>query len=144
MWVIWVLVAILLVAAELHTSGFIAVFVALGAVVAAIVAAIGLGFPIQIVACAIVAVASTLLLRKRAIARFSRGLKPLVLTGPAALIGQTSTVLEPVGDAEHPGHVLLGGERWLAVSDLSTTIPPEQAVVVMDVKGTTLVVRPKE
>jgi membrane protein implicated in regulation of membrane protease activity len=47
-----------------------------------------------------------------------------------------------VGDEHHPGHAMLAGERWLAVTDSGTALGPDTPVTVAAVRGTTLVVRP--
>jgi membrane protein implicated in regulation of membrane protease activity len=56
--------------------------------------------------------------------------------------GQTGVVVDHVGDAHHAGHVRIGGEQWLAVTEDSGALPPGTEVVVADVQGTTLTVRP--
>jgi membrane-bound ClpP family serine protease len=58
------------------------------------------------------------------------------------LVGQAALTVDEVGDEHHPGHALLAGERWLAVSENGLTLAPQSPVTVAAVRGTTLVVRP--
>jgi membrane-bound ClpP family serine protease len=60
------------------------------------------------------------------------------------IVGQEVLTLDAVGDAVHPGHVQLAGERWLAVSGDNRPIEAGVRVLVMDVQGTTLVVYPAD
>jgi len=67
------------------------------------------------------------------------------LTLPGAsdsLVGQRALTIDDVGDEHHPGHARLAGERWLAVTEEPEGVPPETPVMVIEVRGTTLVVMP--
>ena len=61
-----------------------------------------------------------------------------------ALVGEEVLTLDVVGDAHHPGHVRLAGERWLAFSGADRPIPAGTDVLVTAVRGTTLAVWPLE
>jgi membrane-bound ClpP family serine protease len=64
------------------------------------------------------------------------------LPGVQGLVGQQAITVDVVGDELHPGHALLAGERWLAVTDSGQPLPADIPVTVAAVRGTTLVVRP--
>jgi membrane protein implicated in regulation of membrane protease activity len=57
------------------------------------------------------------------------------------LVGQEAVTLDVVGDDHSIGHVRLAGERWLAVSG-GTNIPAGTPVLVTALRGTTLIVWP--
>jgi len=57
------------------------------------------------------------------------------------LVGQRAVTADVVGDEHHPGHAILGNERWLAVTDSEEPLPSHTEVVVAAVRGTTLLVR---
>jgi len=144
-WVLWLVAGLLLVGVEVHTQAFFAIFLALGAFAATIVTALGVDLWIGALVFAAVACAGTLLLRP-ALKRFSdRHLGPR-LTLPGAsdnLVGQRALTLDTVGDEHHPGHARLAGERWLAVTAMpGGLLAPQTQVLVIDVRGTTLVVAP--
>ena len=52
-----------------------------------------------------------------------------------SLVGEEVLTLDVVGDSQHPGHVRLAGERWLAVSGSGQPIPAGTPVIVMAVRG---------
>ena len=150
--VAWIVVALALVAFELHHLAFFALFGALGALAAAIVAvaapnAVGL----QLLVAIIVAAVGTLTLRpyvSKIIHRRSDGHVALGVHG--GLVGVHAVTVDAVGevleagDGSGPraGHVRLAGEQWLAVSGSDGTIAPDTDVVVTAVNGTTLTVWP--
>ena len=142
--VIWVLVGIGLLAVELHHLAFYALFAAVGAFAAAIVAAITgdaviaqAGVAIATTAVGIVAVrpfvSRSVMHRKGS--RVAHGVH-------GGLVDTEATALDRIGDTDAPGHVKLSGERWLAVSGNGCVIEPGATVLVTAVRGTTLTVWP--
>jgi membrane protein implicated in regulation of membrane protease activity len=143
-WLAWLIAGLILVAAEVHTQAFFAIFLALGAFAATIVVATGLPLWLSIVIFAGVAVGGVGLLRPVLKQASDRRLGPrLALPGQSdALVGQRALTVDPVGDEHHPGHARLAGERWLAITDEPGGLQPETQVMVVEVRGTTLVVMP--
>jgi membrane protein implicated in regulation of membrane protease activity len=110
-WVIWAIVAVALAIGEIFTPGlFFLGPVALAAVVAAIVAAVGAGAAIQLIVFIVGALGSLFFLRP--IARGHLHMPAIVRTGTAALVGAKATVVQRV-DAGG-GRVRIGGEEWSA------------------------------
>ncbi len=143
-WVVWAVVGLLLVALEVHSQAFYAVFLALGAFAAAVVTVVGIPLWLSAVVFAGVAVGGTLLVRP-ALTRISARHQAPRLELPGAsdsLVGQRALTLDAVGDVHHPGHARLAGERWLAVTDEPGGVPSQTQVLVIEVRGTTLVVMP--
>jgi membrane protein implicated in regulation of membrane protease activity len=145
MLVIWVVAGLVLLAVELHTVAFYAVFLAVGSFAAAILVLFVPDSPIwlQAVVAAIAAIAGMLALRPFVSRAFLQRNEGVVSRGVhGGLVGQEALTLDTVGDEHHPGHVLLASERWLAVTDSTQPLDKDQAVNVAAVRGTTLLVRP--
>ena len=85
-WIVWLIVAAVLGVAELVTFTFALGLIAVGACVAAAVAALQLGLPFQLLAFVIASVAGLGLVLP--IARRHVRQPPLLKTGPAALVGR--------------------------------------------------------
>ena len=140
-WIVWLIVAAVLGVAELVTFTFALGIIAVGACVAAAVAAVSLGLPFQLLAFILASAAGLGVVLP--IARRHIKQPPLLKTGPAALVGRRARVLEEV--TEHGGRVRIGGEVWSARSyDETLVIPAGSAVDVMQIEGATALVYPRE
>jgi inner membrane protein len=143
--VIWFVVALALLVAEIASTTFYAVFLAIGAAAAGVLAVFAPDLPplAQVVVAVVVAVAGVGVVRPfvgRAMHRRAPG-----AVGPGVhggFVGQRALALDPIGDDLHPGHVRLAGEIWLAVTDPHLAIDGGSSVIVSAVRGTTLLVRP--
>ncbi len=146
MFVLWLALTVAFVAVEVHTQAFYAVFVAAGAAGAAITDLLGGSLWLQGVVFAVLALAGLSLVRPLLVGRFQRSLPIVKFRGIAAsadgLVGQQAMTVDTVGDEHHPGHALFAGERWLAVTDSVQPLPAQVPVIVVAVRGTTLLVRP--
>lgn len=140
-WIVWLIVAAVLGVAELMTTTFALGIIAVGALVAAGVAALQVGLPFQLIAFVVASAAGLGFVLP--IARRHVRQPPLLKTGPAALVGRSATVLEEV--TGHSGRVRIGGEVWSARSyDESLVIPVGHIVDVMQIDGATALVYPRE
>ncbi|MFR9791947.1 NfeD family protein [Streptomyces sp. MB22_4] len=136
-WVWWLVGAaalgIPLVVTAMPEFGMLAV----GAVAAAVVAALGLGFVVQVIAFLVVSVALIAVVRPIA-NRHSRQ-SPRLATGIEALKGRQAVVLERVDGSG--GRIKLAGEIWSARSlDADRAYEAGQEVDVVDIEGATAVV----
>jgi membrane protein implicated in regulation of membrane protease activity len=140
-WIVWLIVAAVLGVAELVTFTFALGLIAVGACVAAAVAATGLGLPFQLLAFVLASLAG--LCGVLPVARRHVRQPPLLRTGSAALVGRPARVLEEV--TGHGGRVRIGGEEWSARSyDETLVIPVGHTVDVMQIEGVTALVYPRE
>jgi membrane protein implicated in regulation of membrane protease activity len=142
-WILWLALAAALVAAEVHTQTLYALFLAVGALLALVLAAVGLPFWLQVSVAGVAGAAGLVAVRPVA-ARLmqERRTAPYRFPGMAGgLVGQRAITTDTVGDEHHPGHAVLGGERWLAMTDAADPLPAQTEVVVAAVRGTTLLVR---
>ena len=136
-WLIWLLAAGVLSAAEAASLTFVLVMFAGGALAAAITAAVGGPVLLQF----IVAIVATvgLLAGVRPVARRHLTAGTGTTTGPDALIGSTAVVLSEV--TAHDGRVRLNGGEWSARSyDEKQVLPAGTVVRVMKITGATAVV----
>ncbi len=140
-WQAWLVVSLLLAAAEATTLDLTLLMMAVGALAGCAAAAVGLGVAIQVVLAAVVAVSMLAFVRPNMVKRLHAG--PTLRTGPAALIGSDGLVLERV--TEHTGRVKLNGEVWTARSlDETVAIEPGSRVSVAKIDGATAVVFPAD
>jgi membrane protein implicated in regulation of membrane protease activity len=135
---------LVLVALEVHSQAFYAIFLALGAFAATVVVAVGVPLWASLAVFAGVSLGGTMLVRPVLQRDATRHLGPrLALPGASdTLVGQRALTLDSIGDEHHPGHARLAGERWLAITEEPGGVRPETQVMVIDVRGTTLVVMP--
>ena len=140
--VVWLLLGVILVAFELHHWAFYAMFGAIGAFAAAIIAVVTPG-AVGVQCAAAVAVAAIGVIGVRPlVSRITdrRHLNTHVARGVhGGIVGQNCITLDEVGDEHHAGHALLAGERWLAVSGSGNAIPAHTTATITAVSGTTLV-----
>lgn len=141
-WIVWLIVAAVLGVAELVTITFAFGIIAVAAVVAAVVGAFHLDLGIQLAAFVVAAGAGLGFVRPVAIRHLKQ--PPALRTGTAALVGRSAIVLEEVN--EHSGRVRIEGEEWSSrpYLDESLVIPVGAKVDVMQIKGATALVYPRE
>jgi membrane protein implicated in regulation of membrane protease activity len=141
-WIIWLIVAAVLGVAELLTMTFAFGLIAIAAVVAAAVGAFHIDLGIQLAAFVVAAAAGLGFVRPIAIRHIKQ--PPALRTGVAALVGRSAIVLEEVN--EHSGRVRIDGEEWSSrpYLDESLVIPVGTKVDVMQIKGATALVYPRE
>jgi len=141
-WIIWLIVAAVLGVAELLTTTLSFGLLAAAAVAAAVVGALHLSFALQLVAFVVAAGAGLGIVRPIAIKHVKQ--PPALRTGTAALVGRSGIVLEEI--TEHQGRVRIDGEEWSSrpYLDESLVIPVGTKVDIMQIKGATALVYPRE
>jgi membrane protein implicated in regulation of membrane protease activity len=140
-WIIWLVVAAVLGVAEVLTATLAFGLVAAGALVGAVVGAVGGNAALQFGAFAVTSAAGLGLVRPFAMRHIRQ--PPLLRTGTAALVGRSAYVLEDV--TAESGRVRIGGEEWSARPyDETLTIPKGTRVDVMQIEGATALVYPRE
>ena len=136
-WVVWVVLAALLAIGEVLTLGFLLGLLALAAVVAGVVAAVGGGIVLQLVVFIVASLASLALIRP--IAKRHLRTPAAIRTGTAALVGSKALVTERVDDLG--GQVKIGGEIWSARAFMEgQVIEPGARVEVAKIEGATALV----
>lgn len=136
-WLIWLVIAAVLAAAETASMSLVLVMVAGGAGAAALAAALGAGVIVQIV----VAILGTLVLlgAVRPVAIRHLNPAPPAITGSDALVGCDAVVLSRVDRDD--GRVRLNGSEWSArAKDAAQDLPAGTVVTVIAIDGATAVV----
>jgi membrane protein implicated in regulation of membrane protease activity len=140
-WFVWLLAAGVLGVAEFFTLTLVFGLLAGAALVAAVVAGVGIGLLGQLVALGVAAAAGLVLVRPVALRHMAQS--PLTHEGSDALIGKRAEVMREVTATR--GLIKVSGEEWSARAlDESHVIPVGALVDVMEIEGATAVVYPRE
>lgn len=140
-WFAWLLAAAALGVAEFFTLTFVFGLLAGAALVAAVVAGVGIGILGQLLALGAAAAAGFLLVRPVALRQMTQ--QPITRDGTDALIGKRAEVMQEVTATR--GLIKLSGEEWSARAlDESLVIPVGALVDVMEIEGATAIVYPRE
>lgn len=134
---VWAALAAVLIVGEIFTAGFFLLPFAIGAVVAAILAWVGVEVVPQWLAFVAVSVASLLYLR-----RFVGSQEDQPPVGANRWVAARGVVLEAIEPDSTSGLVRIDGEEWRATA--STPLAAGTKVVVREVRGTRLVVEPAD
>jgi len=138
-WLIWLIAAVVFGVGEIATLGFFLAPFAGGALVAALLTALGAGTALGWVTFLVVSV--VLLAALRPLARSHRNRPPRLRTGTAALVGSTGMVVERIANDEGVGCVRIGGEVWTARAyDDDEIIEAGKKVQVVEIRGATALV----
>ena len=140
-WYVWLLAAAALGTAEFFTLTLVFGLLAGAALVAAVVAGVGIGLLGQLVALGVAAAAGLLIVRPIALRQMEE--QPLTREGSDALVGKRAEVMQEVTATR--GLIKLSGEEWSARAlDESLVIPVGALVDVMEIEGATAIVYPRE
>ena len=138
LWLVWLGLALVLIAIEAATVDFVFVMLFGGALVGAAAAALGGPVVVQIVLAVAVALLLIGVVRPIVKRQFTNPAASADI-GSGALSGQTARVLETVTETD--GRVRLAGETWSArVPDGGAACEPGAEVSVVSIDGATAIV----
>lgn len=142
-WILWLLLGVILIIAEVFTLGFVLFWFGIGALAAAFAGFLGLGFGIQFLVFAAVSIALTAMSRTI----FSKYLPHTdgheLKSGMDSLPGQIGTVTIASKGALQEGAVKVYGSTWTAFPvDDETRLIEGEKVEVVSVRGSSIYVRP--
>lgn len=140
-WQIWVVLAALLLVAEMFAPGFWLASLAVGCLAAGLAALLPLGLLGEILVFAATTVGSLFGLRPVLVRRFlhARGME--MRTNVEALVGKTGVVVQRFDPVTRLGRVKVEGEDWRsALVEGGTPLEPGTRIMVVQVDGSTLVV----
>lgn len=112
-WMIWAVAAVVLAIVEIFTPSFFFICLAVGALLGAVAAALGLGLSWQLVFFAVGATAALLFIRPVMMKYFLK--KDKVKTGVDALAGRVARVSEAIDPERGTGRVAIDGDDWRAI-----------------------------
>ena len=141
-WILWIVLGVALIIAEIFTFGFVLFFFGIGALAAALAGFLGFGFGLQFLIFAIVSIALTVMSRTI----FSKYLSPsdenAVKMGMDALPGQIGTVTTASKGALQEGAVKVYGSTWTAFPVINEMPLVEgEKVEVVRVQGSSIFVQ---
>lgn len=140
-WVLWLILAVALGVAEIFTFTAALGLLGVAAALTAVLAALGLPVPLQLIVFVAASIAGLVVVRP--IARRHLIQPPLRRFGISALVGKSAYVVHEV--TAHEGRVRIGGEEWSARAyDETLVIPAGATVDVMEIEGATALVYPRE
>ena len=134
----WLIAFVILAVIEMITQGLTTIWFAAGAVIAAIAAAIGLPFFIQLLLFAAVSLLLLIFIRAIAVEYFNKG---RIRTNSDSLVGRQAIVTEDINNLEATGRVVINGQEWTArsVNDM-LHIEKGAVVIIHGIQGVKLMV----
>jgi len=142
-WILWTVLGLLLIAAEIFTSGFVLLWFGIGALAAALAGMLGLGYPLQFLIFFAVSTALTAASRTIFVNYFGRRQGEAALkTGIESLPGQVGTVVSSSRGSLQEGAVKVYGSTWTAFPAAGEEpLEAGDRVVVERVQGASIYVR---
>lgn len=142
-WILWTIIGVILIIAEIFTSGFVLLWFGVGALLAALLGLLGFGLPLQFLAFIAASVLLTALSRTLFVKYLGRqdGGEALRM-GAASLPGQVGTVVSESRGALQEGAVKVFGSTWTAFpAEGEPPLKEGERVVVERLQGASIYVR---
>jgi len=141
-WILWVVLGVGLIIAEIFTLGFVLLWFGIGAIAAALVGTMGGGFLLQFLVFAIVSIALTAMSRTIFARYLPHGDGNAMKSGVDSLPGKIGTVTTASKGALKESAVKVFGSTWTAFPvDGETELVEGEKVEVVEVKGSSIYVR---
>ncbi len=141
-WILWLILGVALIVAEIFTLGFVLLWFGVGAMAAALTAALGGGLPVQFLVFAVVSIGLTAMSRTLFANYFSHDDKNAMKSGVDSLPGKVGTVTIASSGALNEGAVKVYGSIWTAYpADGQTQLIEGEKVEVVEIKGSSIYVR---
>ena len=142
-WLLWVILGVMLIVAEIFTMGFVLFWFGLGALAAAFAAMLGVGIPGQFGIFAIVSIGLTVMSRTIFAKYMWHQEEAEMKMGVDSLPGQIGTVTIGSSGAMDEGAVRVYGSVWTAFpADEDVKLIEGEKVEVVSVKGSSIYVKP--
>ena len=140
-WIIWIVLGVILIVAEIFTLGFVLLGFGIGALAAALAGWIGFGFTFQFLVFIIVSIALTVMSRT-ILAKYLPHDENGIKMGMDSLPGRVGTVTEASKGALQEGAVKVFGSTWTAFPvDEAIPLIEGEKVEVVRVQGSSIYVR---
>ncbi len=144
-WILWILLGVIFIIAEIFTLGFVLFWFGIGALAAALAGFLGFGMIIQFVVFAAVSTVLTVMSRTILGNYFSQTDENAYKTGIDSLPGQIGTVTSASKGTLQEGAVKVYGSIWTAFPiDGENNLIEGEKVEVVSVKGSSIYVRRAE
>ena len=144
-WIIWIILGVVLIIAEIFTLGFVLLWFGLGAIAAALAGFLGFGFGIQFLVFVSVSIVLTLMSRTIFSKYLAHSEEDSIKMGIDSLPGQIGTVTIESRGVLNEGAVKVFGSTWTAFPiDGETKLIEGEKVEVVSIKGSSIYVRKTE
>lgn len=142
-WILWTMLGVVLIIAEVFTPGFVLLWFGIGALCAALGGFLGLDYPLQFFVFFVVSVALTAASRTIFARFFTHNERPDGFkTGAASLPGQVGTVVTSSRGSLNEGAVKVFGSVWTAYpAEGEEPLEAGDRVVVERLQGASIYVR---
>ena len=140
-WIIWLLLGVVLVIAEIFTLGFVLFWFGLGALAAAVAGYLGAGIGWQFFAFAVVSITLTAMSRTIFARYLPHNESDRLKTGIDALPGKVGTVIASSKGALNEAAVKVYGSTWTAFPADDESLKEGEKVEVVEVRGSSIYVR---
>lgn len=138
-WLIWLVIALVLVVIETITVGFFAIIIAMGALVAMLLSFLTPSIPIQATVFLLISV--IMLVRIRPLLQRHFPLKEETHTAVDRLKGRKAIVVEEIDNVFGKGQIKCDGEVWSARSEDGEKVAVDTSVIIVKIEGVRAVVR---
>ncbi|MDD4095045.1 MAG: NfeD family protein [Oscillospiraceae bacterium] len=143
-WIVWTILMVIFLIAEAMTLNMTTAWFAVGALVALIFRIVGLPVWLQITAFVIVSVALLLLFIFMIKPKIGSFMKKSEATNADRVIGIDGIVTTEIDPVNATGLVKVKGQVWSASSEDGRKIPEGKTVVVTEIRGVRVIVKPLE
>jgi len=141
-WILWIVLGVALIIAEIFTFGFVLFCFGIGAFAAALAGALGLGLALQFFIFAVISIVLTVMSRTIFSKYFSPDDDDAIKMGMDALPGQVGTVTIGSRGALQEGAVKVYGSTWTAFPvDSEMSLIEGEKVEVVRVQGSSIYVQ---
>jgi len=142
-WIVWLIIAGIFAALEVLTPGFVLLWFAVGALVASVLAMLGIdSVAIQMIVFLVVSVVMVLASRTILEQFFTRARGAKLRSGAETMIGQIGTVVESSRGALNEGAVKIYGSVWTAFpAEGEWPLTEGESVSVERIEGNSIYVR---
>jgi inner membrane protein len=141
-WIIWVILGVAFIIAEMFTPGFVLLWFGVAALAAGFVDLMGLGYPLQFLVFIVFSVLLTAASRTLFSSYLHTGGVAGLKTGVDSLPGKIGTVVHDSSGALREGAVKVFGSVWTAYpAEGEEPLKAGEKVVVENVEGASIIVR---
>lgn len=138
----WLLLAAIFLVVEIVTLGLTSIWFSGGSFVAAIAAACGASFTVQIILFAAVSFGLLIITRPLAVKHLNDKTDK---TNVEALVGESAMVIVEINNMQEVGQVKVNGMEWTARAEQDKdVIPAGTLVTIVAIRGVKLIVKPTE
>ena len=143
-WEVWLILCAILIVGEIFSASFFAGPLGLGCLVAALISNVDGSTAMQFLGFSVTSVVLLLALRPMLMRLRENKSSDDSITGIEIYIGKQGRITEKVDAATGTGRIQIGGENWIAVSDVGIVIEEDSQATVIRIEGTKAIVSVSE